>query len=81
MRNEIIERMLRKKLGKVNIWKALILAGLITGYAAYGFRAQSKLQKEQVSGTKSETNMGKGETGGSKEPGILLRSIFNLLDF
>jgi hypothetical protein len=73
--------MLRKELIKVNIWKALILVGLITGYAAKGFKAQSKLQQEQVSVRNSETNMNKGEMGGSKEPGILLRSIFNLLDF
>lgn len=72
--------MLRKDWIKVNLWKVLILAGLITGYAANGFKVQSKLRKEQVTGTNLETNVGKGETGTPKEPGILLRSILNLMD-
>ena len=71
--------MLRKDLIKANFWKVLFLIGSLTGYAVTGFNAQSKLQQEQVTGAKSESMV--SNSGKSKEPGILLRSIFNLVDF
>ncbi len=71
--------MLRNKAVKINVWKALILAGLFTGYAVYGLTGQSK-QQERVRCSISEGIIGKSVADKTKGPDILLRSIFNLLD-
>jgi hypothetical protein len=72
--------MLRKEIMKSKVWKVLVLAGLIIGYAEYELSGQKKLQQEQGSGVNSEANLGKSDTENTTGPEILLRSIFNLFD-
>jgi hypothetical protein len=69
--------MLRIGNRKIEVWKALVLAGLFLGYAENGLSGQKKLQQEQAPGRDSEVKMVRIEAKNTTGPEILLRSIFN----